>query len=541
MRLRISVPVLLICLVAACVGHSFAAGREEGRAREIPWSGYWWPHHEGAILGPLGKYDTLTQRRAEAWERKNHPSGPGVPKWFGYCHAWAAAAVLDPEPTSPRTIRRQAGQPAIALQVGDQKGLISVCHASDVANSYGERFSDGDSSDDRLDLAPDALWRLLKLYVKQQGVPLILDVEAGNEVWNYPIYAYQIDYRRLGSSNKHAARLILWMADDAVPPDFVGVKVRRHTYEFTVQMRSGSVVMGSGRWTGPSAKDHPDFAWYPYVVKPENPELEYNAVKQLLGQSESLSENDPTDAQPPNTDPPTVPTEPSRTEPAAPNVVSNDQPVATQPDARHDPEEVRAVSPLELVALVTNNSSSFKLDVTVDRFDGAIYRPGESFSIKGSSERAGFLYLLHIDSRGELTLLYPQAGQDNRISAGRRFEIPGPKDRVGYRVLPPAGINRVKAIVTTKRLLLPGLMPPIQKKRPLGNQVRSKDLRRSSRQAFRWHPTLRNQVRDLLIQYNQEKALPAGKTGVENIEQILGEFAQDEVAFYVEEKAKNGK
>ena len=32
------------------------------------------------------------------------------------------------------------------------------------------------------------LWRLLKLHVKEQGVPLILDVEAGAEVWNYPVY-----------------------------------------------------------------------------------------------------------------------------------------------------------------------------------------------------------------------------------------------------------------------------------------------------------------------------------------------------------------
>ena len=64
---------------------------EQATANLMPWSGYWWPIHEGRLLGPLAKYDRITGHRAAEWERGKNPPGPDVPRWFGYCHAWSAA------------------------------------------------------------------------------------------------------------------------------------------------------------------------------------------------------------------------------------------------------------------------------------------------------------------------------------------------------------------------------------------------------------------------------------------------------------------
>ena len=72
---------------------------DEGSAKHTPWSGYWWPIAKGELLqGPLQKHDTLTRRRAHQWERQHNPPGNNVPEWHGYCHGWAAAAILEREP-----------------------------------------------------------------------------------------------------------------------------------------------------------------------------------------------------------------------------------------------------------------------------------------------------------------------------------------------------------------------------------------------------------------------------------------------------------
>lgn len=101
-----------------------ASGHEQGRAETIPWSGYWWPIHEGLLLRPLAQYDRLTGLAAAAWERKHHPPNPETPHWHGYCHAWAAGSVMEPEPGSIRTFR--LGR--VELGIGD-----AASHARGIA------------------------------------------------------------------------------------------------------------------------------------------------------------------------------------------------------------------------------------------------------------------------------------------------------------------------------------------------------------------------------------------------------------------------
>src|SRR5205823_13038341 len=135
---------------------------------------------------------------------------------------------------------------------------------------------------DPTDLAPDTLWRLLKLYIKQKGVPIILDIDPTSQVWNYPVYAYSVNYSPAGG-NFYRGLMALYMADDKVDPHYVGTKVKKRTYTFVCRMHNGSIQPGSSRWVGRSVSDHPDFAWYPYVVKPKNPRLSYAVVRSMLG------------------------------------------------------------------------------------------------------------------------------------------------------------------------------------------------------------------------------------------------------------------
>ena len=544
------------------------AEMEEAHSNLTPWSGYWWPHYEGAILGPLSKYDITTGKQSKVWEQKHHPSGSQVPKWFGYCHAWAAASVMEQQPRKSRKVKGPVG--SALLKVSDQKGWLAVSHAKDVANSYGDRFGDNRGSEDRHDLAPDQLWRLLKLYVKQQGIPLILDVEAGDQVWNYPIYAYRINYQpRAGSSGLYQAKLGLWMADDAVAPDFVGVKVRYQTYQFTFRMQNGSILMGSGKWVGNSLKDHPDFAWYPYVARPENPEVDYKLVKKMLtGSGNAVSPNTSPNENRPNTNTETI----ANNNPTSTNNTNNANSgtVGTRPGNRIVPEGIDLLSPLELAALVMNRTAAFNFDVSIDRFEGGIYRIGESFTISAQSEQAGYLYLLHIDPRGKLDLIYPQAGENNKIPAGKLVQIPHSKSKQPFLVRGPKGQHRVTAVVTSRPLLLSGLISgtqqqtsqkKVEKRKTESRQVSQKQKTKSQQSQnqpkkknttegndqenlkgyqanqngqFRWHPSQRKLIEELLQQYLKDQQNPLAANGEVDIKKLLGQFAQDEVLFLVQ-------
>ena len=46
-------------------------------------------------------------------------------------------------------------------------------------------------------------------------------------------------------------------------------------------MRNGAIVEGSGRWTGHSRQDHPDYAWYPASRGQENVELVFGMAQKL--------------------------------------------------------------------------------------------------------------------------------------------------------------------------------------------------------------------------------------------------------------------
>ena len=529
-------------------------GLERGNAQFVPWSGYWWPIRQGRLLVPLGKYDRLTGYKAAVWERKHNPPGPDVPQWFGYCHAWSAASVLEVEPTIERMVRTELAH--LGLGVGDQKGLLTACHTEDLANSWGDRYGDAIGGEDRQDLQPDLLWRLLKLHVGQQGVPLVLDVESGEEVWNYPVYQYEIRYKTSGRA-ACTADLTLLMADDAVPPDYRGTKTRKQTYKFSFKMRDGLVVSGSGQWLGRSKQDHPDFAWYPFKAVASNPEVKYVTVRKLVDGDQQ--DPDTGDEQP--TEPETPPEQPN-VEPAEPVTPPAEQPSAKP--TRPKPETVRpkakpkppvtqpsqnarliVLSPMELVALIANKTSSFAFDAMLDRFDGASYRPGETFTVRVKSAKPGYLYLLQVDSSGTPALIYPTASENNRIPAGKLVDIRPRGAKTGFPVIGPAGVVRVKAVVTSRPLAFSGSLEGFQGQTPVQSQGQAEERNAgrggattSQRQIqvqpvqFRWHPTQRQQVQQLL---SQEK-IPADaeELGCKPPQEILGPFAQDMTAFYVD-------
>ncbi|HEX5103907.1 MAG TPA: DUF4384 domain-containing protein [Pirellulaceae bacterium] len=491
------------CLVILLLVAGTARGQvDEGSAKHIPWSGYWFPMAKGEILEPLRKYDALTGRNAFAWEYQRNPPGQNVPEWHGYCHAWAAAAVLEKEPSQVRAAHY--GNGSIPLRISDQKAWLTACHSADAANSYGDRYGDGQGMEDPGDLTPDALWQLLRMFLRDQRVALIMDLDPGPEVWNYPVYAYRIEYGpHPAAQGWFHAQLGLWAADDAVPPDFVGLVPHYQTYTFQFQMRGRSIVAGSARWTGQSVQDHPDFAWYPYVVMAENPELHYPNVKKLLQSSTPVGA------------PASEGNGATGVQPHIPGFSPVDS--SGQSDASNQPVPV---SPMQLVSAVANRTSKFGFDLRSAEFGKVQYAIGEGLQLVGTSSQDGYLYLLHIDPLGELTLLYPSPGDDNRVAASVEFRFP--RQKVG-EVRGPLGNHCVKAIITQQPLILTGFS----------------HMPRRDATAEAWQPrtlllcpTQTKLVKSLLGEYVQGKSLDDRQLPGDIASRLPG-FAQDEFTSYV--------
>lgn len=521
-----------------------AAETEEGKARKVPWSGYWWPVKQGAMVsGPLAKYDQFVGGSSQAarWERDKY-KGQAVADWWGYCHAWSAACVTEAEPKGPITSGR------IGLGIGDQKGLLSILHGSDPANFWGTRYNGGN---DYADISPDLLWKVLKLYVKQQGIALILDIDAGVPVWNYPVYMYRIDYRGT-VGDQFQGMMTLWLANDAVPPDYVGIKVLKRQYTFTFKMRGGAVVAGSGQWTGTSVKDHPDFAWYPQRAQPENPHIKAATVFQMLNRSSGRDAENPLPNPNPGVDFIPDPSNPPGPQPPVPqpNPMVPTEPVNIVPDPVAPPpalpnqkvgESPALLSPTEFLTMIahrSNKASNFRFDVKVGSAAGLvnpIVGPGEKIYVQGSAQKPGYLYLFHIEPNGDFNLVFPLPGADNVVGGGKAFTIGDADMRAALAADGPVGTHRVLAFVTTRPLKFGDAIVVQKQDKPTDPPKKQVE--------FYMNPTTKEMTRGLIRDMVTEPktGLTPGKVSVDtgiDVEKLPFEFAMAEAIYAVQEKSK---
>jgi hypothetical protein len=237
--------------------------RASAQVDPTPWSGWWWPAFDGlgptlfAPNGPLDKYDRyVTAATGEdpgtrAWERQAIYY-PGTP-WAGHCNGFAAAALLEPEPTEPVSAL------GITFSVADLEGLLVDYHFGDAAAwSFGDQGI--------LD-PPDFQRKLLEwVGVTNKGFVLTFDMGDG-EVWSYPVYRFESEWApdRVEDGLWHVTTTV-WMADMQVPADFSGTKPYPDDSGkvFTYDLHGDPRHPDDGVWTGASGRfAHPGRIWYP--------------------------------------------------------------------------------------------------------------------------------------------------------------------------------------------------------------------------------------------------------------------------------------
>ncbi len=256
-----------------------------------PWNGFWWPFKQGALCtgknynnypSPMEKYDIAFNQPflATEWEYQNHYE-PDGPYWHGHCNGWAVAAIFEPEPVGKHTYN------SVVFYVGDLKGLLTECHQGAYGTVYGTRYPGLDNNAPFEDINPLEFQNVLEMYLKDNGIPILIDADPGEEIWTYPVYRYELSYT--DENNIRHVTLVIYCATDSyndgiLDPDDSGdthVYQKTYTYDLTLDSNGNPI---SGVWTGDSINDHPDFAWYPDVDRTANPYVSINNVHQILSQ-----------------------------------------------------------------------------------------------------------------------------------------------------------------------------------------------------------------------------------------------------------------
>jgi hypothetical protein len=476
-----------------------------------PWSGYWWPIKQGWMwgeeapstdcsnlssefrAGPLNKYDLVATARSAGSERLRKHS-PDAECWWGYCHAWAAASVLEPEPTADRLIR--VGNRQMRFTVGDQKALLSVCYDEAPADFHGQRFNDPEIHDLQ-DLAPEVLWGHLQFYIRDNNTPVILDTEAGQAVWNYPAFAYGVRYEPTDDPGVYVARMEVAVADDAVDADYVGTQIKTETYFFAFRVADGAIVEGSGQWLNESRQVHPDFAWYPKDIGIANPEVDYSIVREIVGTNERSRGSERSRGE-----------EKGQSAPLEVAITRGNR----LEISRGEGPALIGLSALEVGTLLAAPASSAGLKLSLADADSPSV--GKEFSCSVTSDRPGYLYLFTIDGGGDVKVLFPLEGKDNKIAAGKPFTVGGEADKLLWAG--PPGKQQIKAVVTGQPLSLGRLEPAGRNQAGAGRQLH-------------WTPSERTLVSSLLA-HPEKSAEAVDKKVAIDLNELLGEFAAAEVS-----------
>ncbi|KAJ3091686.1 hypothetical protein HK102_013819 [Quaeritorhiza haematococci] len=253
--------------------------------------------------------------------RNGQSVGLCIPTWFGICHAWAPAALLEPEPRCPINVNgvtfRVADIKALMTQMYDKSGIRTVFggnRCNDVTptrDAYGRYKSFACR-----DVTPDYWHILMTNAMGRFNTSFVADVTASAEVWNHPMTAMRIE--RLQQINlQQGAQLIdpsltsypfnpnarslayvvmrIWYTVETeqdgplVETGLVDQYFTRYKdLTYLLELDGSNNIIG-GEWLGKSKQDHPDFIYLPYT-RPNNDftvagAIQYKIVKQMLNMS----------------------------------------------------------------------------------------------------------------------------------------------------------------------------------------------------------------------------------------------------------------
>lgn len=171
----------------------------------------WQDTDEGKEYVELG--ETVDEKNAEVaalpvdidtafeWEVLSHGSAQfGLDSWFGHCNAWAAAAIMEPEP------RRSTVVDGIEFTGGDVKAYLTELWMEQHSSFHGSRNNYHESEEARdaidfKDVTPAAFHIFFADQIGNRDKSFVIDRYTGSQVWNQPTKAYRAKAEALYSTD----------------------------------------------------------------------------------------------------------------------------------------------------------------------------------------------------------------------------------------------------------------------------------------------------------------------------------------------------
>jgi len=225
---------LLTCLLGSFGALDVNAAVEGPYSVSEPWAGWWWPwytrvsthlYDTTGTLQPMSRYDTYFNQPGSAynWEYSNHRTTDSASSWYGHCDAWSAASYLEREPSADRT----------PFKMGDLEGLLTETYMERSFDRYYDNMTPGD------------FWLALRK-IKNERHVVIMDLYqgsgSGDQVWNYPVYWYQLTYT-LRSGSTYDCVFDIRVEDDSYRPDGTSHHSISLRYYGSVQMSGGNPLL----------------------------------------------------------------------------------------------------------------------------------------------------------------------------------------------------------------------------------------------------------------------------------------------------------
>ncbi len=359
-----------------------------GLSETVPWPDTYWPTYEDSInvrwqgddvLSPAEKYDhafngwtpadgfmdlkpyTAQRCKDQSWDRAYYDGlGPaarwvsankgnakardgvdndkdgqtdecddrdGVETWWGLCHAWVPAAMLEPEPL------RAVTHNGVTFDVSDIKALIIMQYDRASAILVGGRCNDKEVKRDETGRLTDDVCRdtnagsfhvIMANFLGLMKRPIAEDRTYDYEVWNQPILEWKVDRmdeiteadalrlleRPEGSTyaeiNPKAVKFYevestTYYITESHPEtkpltDVITEYTRSDRYHYVLEVDADGKVNG-GEWIGYSRQSHPDFLWLPIEARGGNPYIDTALVRSLIAQSRQPADAEPEDGE----------------------------------------------------------------------------------------------------------------------------------------------------------------------------------------------------------------------------------------------------
>lgn len=254
----------LIVFLQLSFGVNFIPSLMAYEAKEIPWSGHWWPFTKGELVNgyeanqksPLEKYDMMksgiSSGPAVSFGRINfyHPSNQ---YWTGLCFNWAMSSILEEEPKN-RSVHND-----VIFNVGDKKGILAAFYYNAIYETYSVKN-------------PEDFHAILKTNIAYQNNSLIMDLGSADEVWTYPVFKYETQYNQTGNI-RHYETTVFYAKYSK--PDQTGTRVGDRKFFYYFQL-DGNVIVGSG-WEGSSIQQPPKKAFIPIGRRPLSDSFDFDA------------------------------------------------------------------------------------------------------------------------------------------------------------------------------------------------------------------------------------------------------------------------